>query len=67
MTRKGNERYTIYKEIKLLFIHRWYGHLHSKSERINEKILELRADYRKVAGYKVHTDKSVTFLYTGNE
>ena len=31
------------------------------------KLLELINDYSKVAGYKINTQKSLTFLYTNNE
>ena len=31
------------------------------------KLLELNNDYSKVAGYKINTQKSRTFLYTNNE
>ena len=31
------------------------------------KLLELINDYRKVAGYKINTQKSLAFLYTNNE
>ena len=31
------------------------------------KLLELINEYRKVAGYKINTQKSLTFLYTNNE
>ena len=31
------------------------------------KLLELISEYRKVAGYKINTQKSLAFLYTGNE
>ena len=31
------------------------------------KLLELINEYSKVAGYKVTTQKSLAFLYTGNE
>ena len=31
------------------------------------KILELINEYRKVAGYKINTQKSLAFLYTNNE
>ena len=31
------------------------------------KLLELINDYSKVAGYKIHTQKSLEFLYTNNE
>ena len=31
------------------------------------KLLELINDYRKVAGYKINTQKSLAFLYANNE
>ena len=31
------------------------------------KLLELINEYSKVAGYKINTEKSLTFLYTNNE
>ena len=31
------------------------------------KLLELINEYRKVAGYKINTQKSLAFLYTNNE
>ena len=31
------------------------------------KLLDLINEYRKVAGYKINTEKSVAFLYTNNE
>ena len=31
------------------------------------KLLELISEYRNVAGYKINTQKSLAFLYTGNE
>ena len=31
------------------------------------KLLELINEYSKVAGYKIHTQKSLEFLYTNNE
>ena len=31
------------------------------------KLLELINEYSKLAGYKVHTQKSLAFLYTNNE
>ena len=33
----------------------------------NRKFLELINEYSKVAGYKINTQKSLTFLYTNNE
>ena len=31
------------------------------------KLLELISEFRKVAGYKINTQKSLTFLYINNE
>ena len=31
------------------------------------KLLELISEFRKVAGYKINTQKSLAFLYTNNE
>ena len=31
------------------------------------KLLELISEFSKVAGYKIHTQKSLAFLYTNNE
>ena len=31
------------------------------------KLLELISEFNKVAGYKINTQKSLTFLYTNNE
>ena len=31
------------------------------------KLLELISEFRKVAGYKIYTQKSLAFLYTNNE
>ena len=33
----------------------------------NRKLLELISDFSKVAGYKINTQKSLSFLYTNNE
>ena len=33
----------------------------------NRKLLELISEFSKVAGYKVNTQKSLSFLYTNNE
>ena len=32
-----------------------------------EELLELINEFGKVAGYKIHTQKSLAFLYTNNE
>ena len=33
----------------------------------NRNLLELISEYSKVAGYKINTEKSLTFLYTNNK
>ena len=33
----------------------------------NRKLLKLINEYSKVAGYKINTEKSLSFLYTNNE
>ena len=37
------------------------------SKDSDKKILELINEFRKVAGYKINTQKSVTFIYANNE
>ena len=37
------------------------------SEDATRKLLELINEFRKVAGYKINTQKSLAFLYTNNE
>ena len=34
---------------------------------VTRKLLELINEFSKVAGYKINTQKSLTFLYTNNE
>ena len=38
-----------------------------KTKDSTRKLLELISEYRKVAGYKINTQKSLAFLYTNNE
>ena len=52
---------------KIVFVCRWHDHLHRISERAHKIFLELINDYRKVAGYKVNIQKSVTLPYTSTE
>ena len=44
----------------------WYYTLENPKESIR-KLLELISEFRKVAGYKINTQKSPAFLYTNNE
>ena len=46
----------------------WLHTIHRKSYRCYyRKLLELIHEFGKVAGYKINTQKSVTFLYTNNK
>ena len=38
-----------------------------KPKDSTRKLLELINDYSKVVGYKINTEKSLSFLYTNNE
>jgi len=38
-----------------------------KSKDATRKLLELINEFRKVAGYKINTQKSLAFLYTNNK
>ena len=44
----------------------WYLYIKTPKES-TPKLLELISEFRKVAGYKINTQKSVAFLYTNNE
>ena len=52
---------------KIVFVYRWNNYLHRKSQRIDQKLLELISSYSKAVGYNVNIQKSITFLYTSNE
>ena len=39
----------------------------SKVSEVPRKLLEPINEYSKVAGYKINTEKSLTFIYTNNE
>ena len=55
------------EEIKLsLFAHDMIRYMENPKESIR-KLLELISELSKVAGYKINTQKSPTFLYTNNE
>ena len=41
-------------------------YIENTKDRIR-KLLELISEFRKVAGYKINTQKSLSFLYTNNE
>lgn len=38
-----------------------------KESTTTTNLMELKSTYSKVAGYKANMQKSITFLYTGNE
>ena len=57
----------IEKEVKLsLFADNMILYIENPSDSIRN-LLELISEYRKLAGYKTNTQKSLAFLYTDNE
>ena len=55
------------KEVKLsLFADDMILYIENHKNSIR-KLLELISEFSKVAGYKINTQKSLTFLYTNNE
>ena len=55
------------KEVKLsLFADDVILYIENPEDTIR-KLLELISEFSKVAGYKINTQKSLTFLYTDNE
>ena len=57
----------IRKEVKLsLFEDDMILHIENPKDSIR-KLLELISEFRKVAGYKINTKKSLAFLYTNDE
>ena len=57
----------IRKEVKLsLFADDMILYIENPKDRIR-KLLELISKFRKVAGYRINTQKSLGFLYTNNE
>ena len=65
--RKRNKGIQIGKEVKLsLFADDMIQYIENPKDSIR-KLLELISEFNKVAGYKINTQKSLTFLYTNNE
>ena len=65
----GNPSYgnQIGKEVKLsLFVNDMILYIENPKDSIR-KLLELISAFSKVSGYKINTQKSLTFLYTNNE
>ena len=55
------------KEVKLsLFANDMILYIENPKDSIR-KLLELISEFSKVAGYKINTQKSLSFLYTKNE
>ena len=55
------------KEVKLsLFADDMILYIENPKDSMR-KLLELISEFRKVAGYKINTQKSLAFLYTNNE
>ena len=67
-TRKRNKRHPNRKErSKTVTICKLHSTIIENLKVSTYKILELRSEFSKVAGYKVNIQKSVVFLYTDNE
>ena len=65
--KKKKKGIQIGKEVKLsLFAGHMILYIENPKD-ITRKLLELINEYRKVAGYKINTQKSFAFLYTNNE
>ena len=62
--RKRNKRKPDQKRSKTLTVCRWHDIVPKDSIR---KPLELVSEFTKVAGYKINTQESLSFLYTNNE
>ena len=64
---KAIEGIQIIKEVKLsLFADDMILYIENPKDSMR-KLLELISEFRKVAGYKINTQKSLAFLYTNNE
>ena len=57
-TRK-EEKFSLFADAMILYI--------ENPKDSVRKLLELISEFRKVAGYKINTQKSLAFLYTNNE
>ena len=53
------ENLSLFADNKILYI--------ENPKNIIRKLLELISEFSKVAGYKIHTQKSLVFLYSNNE
>ena len=64
---KEIKRMQIRKEVKLsLFADNMILYIENHRDSVR-KLLELISEYSKVAGYKINTQKSLTFLYINNK
>ena len=64
--RKRNKRNSDWKRSKTLFADGIILHIENPKDS-TRKLLELMSEYIKVEGYKINTQKSLSFLYTSNE
>jgi hypothetical protein len=46
---------------------RWHDTICQRSEKLQQKLLDIINSYSKVAGYKINLQKSIAFLYTNSE
>ena len=66
-TRRRNKRHPDWKEVKLsLFAHDMILYIKNPKDS-TMKLLQMISEFSKVAGYKINTQKLVSFLYTNNE
>ena len=67
-TRKRIKRHPNWKgESKIFVIDRRHDIIPRKSYKLHQKLLDLINEFRKVAGYKINTQKSISFLFLNNE
>ena len=67
--RKRNKRNPDWKRrSKALTVFRWHDTVYIENPKDSiRKLLELISEFSKVSGYKINTQKSLSFLYTNNE
>ena len=67
-TERRNKSYPNWKGgSKAVIIWRWHDIIPRKSYKLHQKLLDLINEFRKVAGYKINTQKSISFLFLNNE
>lgn len=65
--RKRNHKDTNWTErCQIIPVCRWHDHLYTEIKDSTGRLLEFIREFSKTTGYKINTQKSVTFLYTYN-